>query len=54
MLPAVMKRYNLHKLRAVLGPVEESGCTIAVSFCDVAVSLCTSTPQHNKPSYMLV
>ena len=29
MFPAVMTRDNWHELCAVLGPVEESGCSIA-------------------------
>ena len=33
------------ELRAVLSPVEKSGCSIAVSFYDVVVSLCSSTQQ---------
>ena len=43
MFPAVMTRDNWHELYAVLGPVEESGCSIAQSFYDVAVSLRSST-----------
>ena len=49
MLPAVMTRDNWHKLRTVLGPLEESGCSIVLSFYDVAVSLCSTTRQ-TKPN----
>ena len=49
-LPAVMTRDNWHKLHAVLGPVEDSGCSIAVSFCGVTVSLCSTTQQTNNIS----